>query len=196
MLAKKLAAYAGKNAVVFALPRGGVVAGERVARALRLPLDIVVVRKVGHPVDPEYALCAVDAVGTLLCNEEERQAVDPAWLAGEIAREREEAGRRLVLYRGDRKPIAVEGKAAIIVDDGIATGLSVRLAIMAVRAQKPRRIVIAVPVAPRDIVPELTREADEFIVLEPPERFLGAVGAHYERFEQVDDATVIRLLSA
>jgi len=195
-LARKLAQYRGEDAVVLALPRGGVVPGREIAKALGLPLDIIVVRKVGHPGNPEYALCAVDEKGMLLCNEDEAAAVDKAWLAEETERQKCEAMRRVALYRGGRAAVKIAGKTAVIVDDGIATGLSIRLAVRAVKQARPKKIVVAVPVAPPESVRELMKEgADEVLVLVSPEEFLGAVGAHYARFDQVEDDEVIRLLT-
>ncbi len=194
-LAKKLERYRGQDAVVLALPRGGVVLGYEVARALALPLDIVTVRKVGHPLSPEYAICAVDDRGIRLCNEEEIAQVDPEWLAREIAAQRDEAKRRSALYRSGRAPLPLQNKTVIIVDDGAATGFSMRLAVEIVRTQKPSRIVVAIPVAPTDAVREIEKEADECIILEPPEEFLGAVGAHYEVFEQIEDHEVVELMN-
>lgn len=193
-LAEKLSAYRGQNAVVLALPRGGVVPAYEIAKFLGLPLDIIVVRKVGYPGNPEYALCAVDEKGTRLCSDASAD-IDQTWLAEETERQQREAKRRIAAYRGDREPQRITGKTAIIVDDGIATGLSMRLAVRSVRAQGAKRVVIAVPVAPPEAVRDLRKEgADDIIVLEPPESFLGAVGAHYIRFEQVEDSEVIRLL--
>lgn len=193
-LAQELSGYRGKDAVILALPRGGVVLGAEVARSLRLPLDIVVTRKIGHPNNPEYALCAIDESGTRLCNEAAK-TIEPAWLAQETKRQRDEAKRRIALYRGGRTQESLRGRTVIIVDDGIATGLSMRLAVRSVKAREPRRIVVAVPVAPLEAVRDLRNDgADDVIVLEPPERFLGAVGAHYTRFDQVEDAEVISLM--
>lgn len=194
-LAEKLAKYRAGNAVALALPRGGVVTGYEVARALELPLDIAVVRKVGHPHSPEYAICAVDEKGTLLCNEKEAASVDQKWLKAEIERQRQEALRRIVAYRGKRAPASLAGKIAIIVDDGIATGLTIRLAIASVKAQKPACVVVAVPVASAEAARDIEKAADELVLLESPEDFLGAVGAHYEEFEQIEDEEVIRLLN-
>lgn len=195
-LAERLRQYKGANAVVLALPRGGVVVGYEVARLLGLPLDIVAARKIGHPQHPEYAICATDEKGTLLCNEAEAELVDQDWLSGEIEQQKKEVARRIKVYRGGKKSTQVTNKVAIIVDDGIATGLTMRLAIKAVKEQKPDRIIIAVPVAPSDTVREIRREADEIIVLEPPKDFMGAIGAHYQEFEQVEDEEVIRLLQS
>src|SRR3990167_6810217 len=134
-LAEKLAKYRGQNAVVLALPRGGVVTGREIAQALGLPLDIAVVRKIGHPLSPEYAIGAVDDAGVTLLNEAETESVSQAWLAGEIEREKKEAERRIKAYRGGRKPIPISGKTALVVDDGIATGLSMRLVVRSLRTQ-------------------------------------------------------------
>lgn len=193
-LAKRLERYRGADAVVLALPRGGVVVGYEIAQALALPLDIVVTRKIGHPTNPEYAICAVDEKGTLLCDEAERESVGKEWLTKEVERQRKEAERRVRTYRGKEKPTKIKGKTVIIADDGIATGLTMRLAIRAVQAEMPSRVVVAAPVAPSEIVQKLKREVDELIVLLPPEEFAGAVGAHYQEFKQVEDDTVIKLL--
>ena len=193
-LAEKLEQYRGTDAVVLALPRGGVVLGAEIAKALHLPLDIVVTRKIGHPDNPEYAICAVDENGSLLCNETERKLAGEKWFQEEVEREQKEAARRTELYRGGRAPRALGGRIVIISDDGIATGLTIRLAVQAIKKQKPERIVVAVPVAPGEVVRELKKEADELVVLLPPAEFMGAVGAHYQEFEQVDDDTVIQLL--
>lgn len=192
-LAKRLEHYRDTNAVVLALPRGGVVVGYEIAQSLGLPLDIVVTRKIGHPANPEYAICAVDEKGALLCNEDEREFVSKKWLEGEIERQKTEAARRLKIYRGNKNPLKTKDKTVIITDDGIATGLTMRLAVKIVRAQKPMRIVVAVPVAPADVVQKLKYEVDELIVLLPPAEFAGAVGAHYLEFEQVNDDAVIQL---
>ena len=194
-LAEKLALYRGKEAVVLALPRGGVVTGFEIARVLSLPLDIVAVRKVGAPDNPEYAIGAVGANGTVILNDAEAATIDKTWLAGEIAAQKKEAQRRSRVYRAGKKSLDITGKTAIIVDDGIATGLTMRIAVRSAKAEKAGKIVVAVPVAPPEAVHALSEEgADEVIVLEPPEEFLGAVGAHYIRFEQVEDDEVIRLM--
>lgn len=193
-LAKKLERYRGTDAVVLALPRGGVVIGREIARTLSLLLDIVVTRKIGHPDNPEYAICAVDENGMLLCNEAEKNVLNEKWLKDEIGRQIREAKRRTSVYRGARAPAEIRGKMVIIADDGIATGLTMRLAVMAIRLQKPKRIIIAVPCAPTEIVEELERDADEVIVLSPPAEFAGAVGAHYRKFEQVGDDAVVQFL--
>jgi putative phosphoribosyl transferase len=194
-LAKKLLRYKGTRAVVLALPRGGVVTGYEIAKALSLPLDIVAVRKIGHPASPEYAIGAVNENGAIILNETEAAAVDRRWLADETKRQQEEAKRRSVAYRAGRVPLILAGTTAILVDDGVATGLTMRLAIRSVKVHKPARVVVAIPVAPPGMARVLKAEgADDILVLEPPEDFMGAVGAHYTRFEQVEDDEVIRLM--
>lgn len=194
-LADKLLRYRGQDAIVLALPRGGVVVGSEIAHVLGLPLDIVVTRKIGHPNDPEYAICAVDENGEFLCNESERASVNQTWLQEEAQRQQTEAQRRSSVYRGKKKAADLKGKAVIITDDGIATGLTMRLAIKGVKTHHPKTVIVAVPVAPSDVVQKIKREVDECVVLEPPEQFLGAVGAHYEHFDQVEDTEVVHLMA-
>lgn len=196
-LARKLEAYSGGDVVVLALPRGGVVTGYEVAKALSAPLDIIAVRKVGHPFDPEYAVGAVDESGASLLNEEEIELIDKKLLQEEIAKERKEAVRRSTVYRGGKVPPNVAGKIVIIVDDGIATGLTMQLAVRVVKAQKPEKVVVAAPVAPLGAIRTLRKEgADEVVTLEPPETFMDAIGAHYLQFDQVEDEEVIKLLQS
>ena len=193
-LADALLRYAGEAAVVLALPRGGVVLGAEVAQALGAPLDLVIPRKVGHPDFPEYGIAAVTETGDVVANEAEVARVDPAWFARAVADEREEAARRRRRYLGDRPGVALEGKTAIVVDDGVATGLTMLAALREVRGRGAARVVAAVPVAPADTVARLRREADEVIALQAPAEFAGAVGAYYRRFDQVSDAEVVAAL--
>lgn len=195
-LAEKLGEYKGMDAVVLALPRGGVVIGAEVARALSLPLDIVSIRKIGHPFTPEYAIGVVDEHGATILNEWETKEMNQEWLSHEIEKQKEEAQRRSTTYRGARTPIDLAGKTALIVDDGIATGLTMQLAVRVVKKNNAGKIVVAIPVAPPDSIELLKNEgADEVIVLEDPKEYLGAVGIHYVQFPQVEDTMVIKLLS-
>ncbi len=192
-LAQKMHSYKTDSTIVLALPRGGVVPGAVIAHELGIPLDIVAVRKIGHPGDPEYALGAVDEHGMTLIEGE----VGEAWLAEEIRRETGEARRRSAVYRAGIPPVPLAGKTVLLVDDGIATGLTMRLAVRAVRQQKPERIIVAVPVASNESVQSLKNEGvDEIVVLEPTEQFLGSVGAHYRRFDQVEDDEVVNLVQS
>lgn len=193
-LAEKLGAYKNKkDAIVLALPRGGVVLGAEIAKILDLPLDIIVPRKIGHPENPEYAIGAITETGEGIFNEAERARVDPKWLEGEIEKEKKEAQRRLKTYRGDRPPLNLKNKTVLIIDDGIATGLTMRAAIVSVRAQNPKKTVVAVPVSAQDSAETIKKEADDLVVLNTP-LFFGAVGAFYENFPQTEDEEVVRLL--
>jgi ribose-phosphate pyrophosphokinase len=193
-LGRLLAPYAGPLTVVYALPRGGVVLGAVVAEMLGAPLDVVIARKVGHPMNPEYALCAVTEHGQPVCNPHEVEAVDPAWLETATTREREEAARRRARYLGTRPSISAEGKVAILVDDGIATGLTMRAAIRDIWRQHPSKVVVAVPVIPAETAVVLREEADEVVAVEVVTDFFGAVGMYYDDFRQVEDDEVICLL--
>jgi putative phosphoribosyl transferase len=185
--------------VVFALPRGGVPIGATVARALHAPLDLVLVRKIGAPWQPELALAAVaegDPPQIVVEDEVRRYAgVDDAWIAREAQRHLEEIARRRRVYLRGRAPADVQGRTAIVVDDGIATGTTMRAALQALRRRGPARLVLAVPVAPRETLERLRAEVDDIVCLATPEPF-HAVGAHYREFHQVDDDEVIAALDA
>ncbi len=192
-LAEALERFRGQPGVVYALPRGGVSLGLEVARYLDMPLDVLIPRKIGHPLQPEYAICAVPEQGERVCNRREEAAVDPNWLADAESRERAEASRRRALYGRADAP-SVGGKLAIIVDDGIATGLTMRAAIRDAAARGPSRVVVAIPVVPASTAAQLETEADELVALEITDQYLGAVGAYYDRFPQVSDHEVIAML--
>lgn len=193
-LADALEKYRGQPAVVYALPRGGVVLGAIIAERMGAALDLAIPRKVGHPTSPETAVCAVNEEGFRLCNELE-QTVDRAWLEAATAREVAEAKRRRETYLGARAAPSVKGKIAVLVDDGIATGLTMRVAIHGVRQQRPAQVIVAVPVAPSDTAEQIRAEVDELVVLAAiPTGYFGAVGAYYDDFAQVEDDEVIRLL--
>ncbi|WP_024325745.1 phosphoribosyltransferase [Thioalkalivibrio sp. AKL19] len=194
-LAQALERYRGQPGVVYALPRGGVPLGVAVARHLGMPLDLLIPRKIGHPFHPEYAICAVPERGDRVCNPREAERVDPDWLERAEAHERAEARRRRQLYCTTPAP-DVNGKLAIIIDDGIATGLTMRAAIRDARQRKPRHLVVAIPVAPADTAAVLETEVDELVTLDIPEYYRGSVGAYYEDFEQTSDDEVISLLAS
>lgn len=192
-LAKALARYDGEDAVVYALPRGGVVVADEVARQLELPLSLLMVRKIGHPENEEYAVCALTEEGEHACNEEEASALDPAWLECAMAQAREEALRRRAVYGGTRMPAT--GRLAIVVDDGMATGLSMRAAVRALRRELPSELIVAVPIAPRAVVEYVRADADDVVVLNDAEPFLGALSVYYDAFPQVTDDEVRAILS-
>ena len=193
-LAQALREYKNHNVVVCALPRGGVEVGLEVAKALKAPLDIVIIRKIGHPYNPEYAICAVDEGGTRLCNESEIKSVDPVWLQEETKRQENEVLRRIKNYRRGKAPSKLEGKTVILVDDGIATGLTARAAIQHVRRQGAKEIVVAVPVSPKNVATMLRSEADKIVTLHEMTDYFSSVGSYYKNFPQVRDEEVIRYL--
>lgn len=194
-LAEALAGYAGEACVVYGLPRGGVVTAVEVARRLRAPLDLLITRKIGHPLVPEYAVAAVAGSGDVVRNEAEVAKLDPEWFRQEVKRQRAEAERRRERYLGGRPAPDAEGKTAILVDDGLATGLTMKAAILEAKRRRPRWTVVAVPVAPRDTVAALATLVDEVVCLHAPEDF-EAIGQFYDRFEQVSDGEVLALLRA
>ena len=194
-LAQALMAYRGQSIVVYALPRGGVVLGVEVARSLEAPLDLIVVRKIGHPLHPEYAIGAVAEDGYVVTNPHEISALDERWFDWATAGELKEARRRRMLFLQGRRPVAVRGKIAIIVDDGLATGLTMLAAIHEIRKRGPQKVVVAVPVAAAETADKLRPEVDDLVVLHIPE-WLGAIGAFYQHFEQVSDDEVVALMKS
>ncbi len=195
-LAPRLETYRGERPIVLALPRGGVPVAAPIARRLAAPLDVIVARKVGAPRNPEYGLGAVVEDGTVLLDDARVRAAGYRTedLAATIARELEEAVERARRYRVGRPLPEVSGRTVVLVDDGIATGATVRAAFKALRPRGPSRIVVAAGVAPLDTVRELEREADGVVVLESPAEFF-AVGEFYRRFEPVSEDEVSRLLA-
>jgi len=191
LLAKK---YNQKNVVVYALPRGGVVIGVEVVKVLHAPLDLLITRKIGHPHSPEYALAVLSEDGHVVGNKEEIDQVDQKWFKKEIEKEKQEIERRRKLYLQGRKKIRAENKIAIIVDDGIATGLNVKAAIEDVSHRHPQKIVIAVPVMPKELVKELESLVNDIVAIDIDKNYLGAVGAYYKKFPQLTDEEVIKLV--
>jgi len=196
LLADQLERRPLANPIVLGIPRGGVVVAFEIAQRLGAPLDVLVVRKVGAPGDPEYGLGAVAEGGLVLLDE--RRARDAGYsretLEPEIQRELDEVRQRARRFRGDRAPPELAGRCAVLVDDGVATGGTVEAAIAVVREQGPASVVVALGVAPPDALGRLRRTADELAVaLTPPH--LEAVGQWYHRFEPVEDAEVESLLA-
>ena len=194
-LAKSLTHLAGSECVVLAIPRGGVIVGEVIARELGAPLDVVVPRKIGAPGNPELAIGAV-APGIRVLDPRMVGAlgVTDRYLEREIAEQEAEIDRRQHAYRGGRPPQPVEGRVAIVVDDGVATGSTAVAALRWARARGAERVVLAVPVAPPQSLERLRAEADEVVVLETPQPFL-AVGEWYRDFDQTTDAQVVSALA-
>jgi putative phosphoribosyl transferase len=196
-LARRLEHMRGEEPVVLALPRGGVPVGFEVATALGAPLDLVLVRKIGVPWQPELALGAVvDGADPQLVYDYRLAAelnVPADYLEQERARQLAEIERRRKLYFGDRPPVPVRGRTVIVVDDGIATGSTVRAALRALRKAGVARLVLAVPVGPPDTIELLSNEVDGIVCLETPSPFF-AIGEHYADFRQTSDDEVIALL--
>jgi predicted phosphoribosyltransferase len=196
-LAAALAAYKGEQPVVLALPRGGVPVAAEVAAVLNGPLDLILVRKIGVPFQPELAMGAVvdggapmivrneDVIRLAGISESDFQSVCNSELA--------EIERRRQSYLGNRERVDVTGRTAIVIDDGIATGATTRAAVRATRMRHPKKLVLAVPVAPTETLAEMRAEADEVVCLEDHE-FFGAIGFYYRDFRQVSDEEVIEML--
>jgi putative phosphoribosyl transferase len=197
LLAERLSEYAGRDdVVILALPRGGVPVGREIARALAAPLDIFLVRKLGLPGQEELAMGAIASGGARVINE---QLVAQLGLSTDVIdrvaeRELVELERRERLYRGERPPPDVRGRVVILVDDGLATGSTMRAAVAALRAQAPSRIIAAVPAGPPESCATLAREVDEAVCLIEPQPFY-AVGLWYRDFAEITDDDVRRLLT-
>ncbi len=178
------------NIVVVGLPRGGVVVAKEVARALKLPLDTIVIKKIGHPENSEFAVGAVGEREIFLNPD---ATVDAAYARNTAERLRREIKRQETLYRAGAGAPNYESKIVVLVDDGIATGLTVKVAIAELRAHKPKKIILAVPVAAGDSLAELSHDVDDLVCLYTPAFFM-AVGQFYENFEEVSDEEVTALL--
>ncbi len=196
-LAKALAAYKNQHPVILALPRGGVPVAAEVATALHAPLDLVLVRKIGLPIQPELAMGAVvDGGAPIIVRNEDvirLAGIDETEFKAICDSELAEIERRRQRYLGSRERSDVAGRTAIVIDDGIATGATTRAALRATRMRNPKKLMLAVPVAPTDSLVALRSDADEVVCLEDYE-FFGAIGAYYANFNQVADEEVIEML--
>lgn len=195
-LLEALAPYRGSRPVVLAIPRGAVPMARIIAEALEGELDVVLVRKLGAPFNPEYAIGAIDENGSVVLNEQ------AGWLGGSDAYVRRETERQLALirerrarYRPGQAPVPLEGRTVIVVDDGLATGSTMKAALIAARTQHPRRLVCAVPVAAQDSLADVARFADDVVCLATPRPF-DAVGLYYRNFTGVSDEQVVAVLAA
>lgn len=196
-LASKLTQYKeDPDTVVIGLPRGGVIVANEVANNLKLTLDIIVPRKIGAPGNPELAIGAITEEGEGFFDEAfiRSYQIDPEVINKEVTAEKEEARRRLELYRGSRPALNLNDKTAILIDDGIATGSTMKAAIVSAKIKGADKVVVAVPVAPPSTIAEIKNTADEVVVLDQPP-FFQAVGQFYADFSQTEDAEIIELMS-
>src|SRR5512143_3607160 len=195
-LAARLDRYKDRDdVIVLALPRGGVVTGYEIARVIGAPLDVLIVRKIGFPYQPELAAGAVAETGSEVLNRDimAMGGLTEEALKPEIDRQKGEIARRIILYRGGRPLTDLTDKTVVLVDDGVATGATIKAAIAALKQENIAKLVLALPVGPPETVEVLRTMVDEFICLETPLYFM-AVGAHYGDFTQVTDEDVVKLL--
>ena len=195
-LISKLQKYKNKaDVIVLGLPRGGIVTAFEIAKGLNLPLDLVVTRKIGAPDNPEFAVGAITEKGEGIFNEATISiyGISQRYIDKEIKKEKKEAERRLRVYRENRPPLNLQGKIAILVDDGVATGLTLRAAIKSVKIKNAKKIVVAVPVIAQDSLEKIENEVDEVVCLDSP-LYLSAIGSFYESFTQTEDEEVIELM--
>jgi predicted phosphoribosyltransferase len=196
-LAAALAGYKDQQPVILALPRGGVPVAAEVSAALKAPLDLVLVRKLGVPFQPELAMGAVvDGGAPMIVRNEDvirLAGIDDSDFKSVCDSELAEIERRRQSYLGDRERVDVSGRTVIVIDDGVATGATTRAALRATRMRNPKRLVLAVPVAPTESLAAMREEADEVVCLEDHE-FFGAIGFYYRDFRQVSDEEVIEML--
>jgi len=195
-LAEVLSDYRGERVAVIAIPRGGVEVGYAIAERFDSPLEVTVPRKIGSPMDPELAVGAVAEDGTIYVEEDvvRMLGVREDWIRVEAERELQEVRRRLELYRGGKPLPELREYVVLLVDDGIATGATIIATARFLRKLNPRRLVIAAPVAPPEVLPKLSREADDVRCVETPTPFF-AIGQFYQDFSQLDDSKVIEYLS-
>jgi putative phosphoribosyl transferase len=194
-LAGKLFRFKDERTVIFALPRGGVPVGYEISRGLEAPLDVIISRKLGAPGQPEFGIGAVAAGGVRVLNQDvvRRLGIPDDYVQEITAQELAEVGRRLRYFRGERPETEVEGRTAILVDDGLATGVTARAAVQALRLRKPRHLVLAAPVCAAQTASLFKTTVDELVCLESPSD-LGAIGFWYRNFEQTSDEEVVELL--
>jgi putative phosphoribosyl transferase len=189
-LVQSLADYKQEKGVVLAIPRGGVPIGHVIAKAFHFPLDLLMSKKIGHPLQPEFAIGAVSLEDHIVT---EKLDVSQDYIDNEIIRIHQSLKERYKMFRGGQPPVDISGKVAIIVDDGIATGSTILSTLPMLRRKKPHKIVIAVPVAPPDTARKLRFQVDDLICLATPSPFVG-VGIHYVDFGQVSDEEVKELM--
>lgn len=193
-LAEKIGPLDVENLIVLSLPRGGVPLGEILAKKYTVPFGVILAKKIGHPTNTEYAIGAVAEGGTPIFGEGYVEKLHENWVQKEVPLIQEEMLRKRNLYREALKNISLKGRDVVIVDDGIATGLTMFAAIKAVEEIKPKSISVAVPVIPKTTYKKLKERVDEVYTVEVPDHFLGGVGAYYEKFPQLNDDQVKKIL--
>ncbi len=194
-LCKLLTTYKQESVIVYALPRGGVIVAEPIARLLKAPLKLLFTRKIGHPLQPEWAIAAVSESGFLVKNPHVTDYVSKEWLEEEKRKEIQNIKRRKRLYTSNQEEPDLKNKIVIVVDDGIATGLTLEAGLLELKNHHPKQIVIAVPVSPQEIASKLRPLVDAFISLNTPSCYRGSVGSYYDTFDQVSDKEVIDSLA-
>ena len=189
-----LASYRGEDCVVYALPRGGVPVAWEIAKMLHAPLDLLFAHKISSPENPEYALAAVSEGGCLV--EGRGGGMSSLWLQKQKGKEIQEMQKKRLRYLKNRLSVSCAGKIAIFVDDGVATGLTLEAGVKELRQRGPKKVVVAVPVSPLEVQERLAGLVDAFVAVLLPEKgeFLGAVGAYYQKFHQVEDLEVLAYL--
>jgi predicted phosphoribosyltransferase len=194
-LAKELVQYKRDDVVLYALPKGGVPVGYEVAKALDLPLDIVIVQKICHPVSQDYGICAIAETGETVCYDSGLCGLEPSWLNYEMYLKQIETKRQREIYKNNRPSLSAENKIAILVDDGVSTGISMKAAIQSILEQWPEKIVVATPVAPHDVILELSALVDKVIVVNNDQNYRGTTSAYYMDFPEISDQEIIMLLA-
>ncbi|MBI2270397.1 MAG: phosphoribosyltransferase [Bacteroidetes bacterium] len=182
--------YRDQKVVILAIPRGGIPIAHPIAKTYNFPLDLLMTKKIGHPFQPEFAIGAVSPEDYII---DDQFSVDQTYIDSEVKRIRESLKERYKKCMGDHKPVGLENKVVIIIDDGVATGHTILSAIKMLRQKKPKKIVVAVPVAPGETAEKIKREVDDFICLYTPTPFIG-VGLHYLDFSPVYDDEAIHLV--
>lgn len=193
-LAARLGEFRGRNTIVLALPRGGVVPAAEIARELHAPLGVIVVRKISHPLSEEYAIGAIAENDRPIYDDEAVRMVDEEWLEQAELYSTAEIAKRQAAYHKVAPPLDSHNKTVIVVDDGMATGLTMKAALKHVRNSHPAKIILALPVASSESLITVRPYTDEILLLDDPAHFLGAVGAHYRSFDQVTNEEVCTLL--
>lgn len=194
-LSQLLNEYKDKDVVVYALPRGGVIVAAEIAKFLHAPLDLIFAHKIGHPHHSEYAIAAISEGGHLIGSSYELPFISEIWLEKEKQNQQEEIKRKRRIYLKGKKDLPLKGKIAIIVDDGIATGLTMQVGILELKDRHPDKIVVVVPVSPRSTANLIKETVDDFVgIIIDDDKFLGSVGAYYQEFNQVEDEEVIDVL--